>query len=153
MLIRILIIAILTLVTSCSFKHKGDYGEVVPAGEPTISIQAEFMQGLNLEYSLNWREAAIHFDRSMRWNADAPRPHIHLARCLLFLQDIDEGIYHLQWAEKLAKKNDYVIWFDMGELYHILKMKENARVCYEKSITIYPLFQKAALALVQLDKL
>ena len=151
-LARIVIISVLIGLNSCSFKQHYP-NEIVPVGEPNIATQAHFLAGLQEEYSMNWRKAIEHFEKVIAMDSTAPRPHIHLARCLLFLQNIHEGIYHLEQAENLAEKGDYMLWFDIGSLYHILRMKNNARTCYEKSITIYPLFQKAAFALIELDKI
>ncbi|WP_372370450.1 tetratricopeptide repeat protein [Candidatus Uabimicrobium sp. HlEnr_7] len=152
MLTRILITLVLITLNSCSFKQAYP-NEIIPAGEPSVSMQAHFLAGLQEEYSMNWGKALKHFEKVIAMDARTPRPHIHLARCLLFMQNIHDGIYHLEQAEKLATKDDYMLWFDIGSLYHILRMKDNARICYEKSITIYPLFQKAAFALNELDKI
>ena len=119
--------------------------------EVQIRAWAYFYQGLEYERQQKWTEAMANFYRAARLDSSSPRIYIHLANALLQLNLNEIALNYLRQARKYAQSDDYLLYFDMGTVYQYARCYAQARSCYQKSVTIFPGFQKAELALATLS--
>lgn len=118
-----------------------------------ITAWAYFYQGLRFEYKKNWRQASENFYKSSILETKNSRIYMHLAKSLFFLNAKNSAFSALKKAEKYAHKNDYLLFFDIGRIYHLGGNYERAKYFYKKSTHIFPRFQKAVKALAVLSSL
>jgi tetratricopeptide (TPR) repeat protein len=119
--------------------------------ENQIKAWAYFYQGAVYEGEQKWVEAAESFYWAAILDPESPRIYTHLARCLLRLNFVALAMESLKRAEKYAQMDDYLLYFDIGTVYHEARSFSDALRCYRKSLAIFPGFQKGAQALADLS--
>ena len=119
--------------------------------EVQIRAWAYFYQGLEYERQQKWTKATANFYRAASLDATSSRIYIHLAKTLLRLKLNEIGLRYLRQAQKYARPDDYLLYFDIGTVYQLVRLYPQARSCYEKSLAIFPGFQKGEHALATLS--
>lgn len=109
-----------------------------------------FYAGLSEECEQNWRVAAGYFDKAANLAPGFSRVYTHLAQCLVRLGTPDAALVALRCAEKYADPQDYLVHFDIGNGYEALGNLDAAARYYQKSLTIFPHFQRGQAAFAKM---
>ena len=102
------------------------------------------------EQEQNWALAAESFYRAATLESKSGRIYAHLAKNLLFLGLLERSMEMLQKAEQWMGEKDYMLFFDIGTVYHLARRYRDAKRFYLKSLDVFPGFQKGAHALSNL---
>ena len=136
------------LYCSCSnYKYKIIFSEQ----NPKINSFSYFYQGIFLEKSGKWNKAVESFQKAKNFDSKSARIYKHLAKCFANLNSKEIAVINLKKSEKYADKKDYLIYYDIGTIYHELGFIMEAKRCYKKSLNIFPNFKKCYVALASLN--
>lgn len=138
--------ALLCILASCTF-HAGEHQFLEDCREKSIKAWSYFYQGLEDERRRDWQAAAKHFGKAATLSPKSSRIYIHLSWSLLHFNEYSTVQEIMQLAEKYAPPNDYLLHFDMGNVYRFLGDDVAAARCYRKTLEIFPKFTKAREAL------
>lgn len=141
---------ILCCCLHCRLAPPQDSPEFLEYDENSIKAWAYFSQGLQDEQMQNWKSAAVHFEKAATLSPRSPRAYTHLAWSLLHLDMGKDALAALELAENDAAPDDYLLYFDLGNVYRAAGRYQAARRCYRKSLEIFPHFEQGDRALSDL---
>lgn len=120
---------------------------IIPYEENSIKAWAYFHQGLQDEQEQRWQSAALHYDKASSLMPRESCIYAHLAWTLLHLDLKRQALNVLALATQYASQEDYLIYFDIGNVYRAARQFSDAKQYYQRALEIFPEFQKANQAM------